>query len=125
MTVIGFLWAIPVPAAFAEVSPWLNWATIAVALAIVYYFTLSVSLGRRRGHRALVALLFIVSWLDTLAWPLWLTCLVIFVVALDRPVHRPRHRRQTALVLQGRPVPADRPALAARRTCTARLGISY
>ena len=23
----------------------------------------------------------IVSWLDTLAWPLWLTCLVIFVVA--------------------------------------------
>ena len=52
MTVIGFLWAIPVPAAFAEISPWLNWATIAIALAIVYYFTLVGHAGHRRGHRA-------------------------------------------------------------------------
>ena len=33
MTVIGFIWAIPVPAAFAAVSPWLNWATITIALS--------------------------------------------------------------------------------------------
>ena len=45
MTVIGFLWSIPVPAAIAAVSPWLNWATISVALAIVYYLTLSFPLG--------------------------------------------------------------------------------
>ena len=30
LTVIGFLWSIPVPAAFTEISPWLNWATIAI-----------------------------------------------------------------------------------------------
>ena len=30
---------------------------------------------------AFVALMFVVRWLDTLAWPLWLTCVVIFVVA--------------------------------------------
>jgi uncharacterized membrane protein YGL010W len=80
MTVIGFLWSIPVPAAFATMSPWLNWATIVVALAIVYYFSLSAKLGIGAAV-ALVALLGVVSWLDTLAWPLWLTCAVIFVVA--------------------------------------------
>ncbi len=28
----------------------------------------------------LIAMLFIVRWLDTLPWPLWATCLAIFVV---------------------------------------------
>jgi uncharacterized membrane protein YGL010W len=80
MTVIGFLWAIPVPTAFAAVSPWLNWGTISVALAVVYYFTLSVPLGIGAAV-GLAVLLGVVSWLDTLAWPLWLTCTVVFVVA--------------------------------------------
>ena len=79
MTVIGFLWAIPVPQAIAEVSPWLNWAVLAVAAAIVFYFRLSVALGIG-ATIGLTALLFAVRWLDTLSWPLWLTCLVIFVV---------------------------------------------
>ncbi len=79
MSVVGFIWAIPVPAAFAEISPLLNWATIVVALAVIYYFTLSVKLGIGAGL-ALVALLGIVSWLGALAWPLWLTCAVIFIV---------------------------------------------
>lgn len=80
MTVVGFLWAIPVPAAFAAVSPWLNWATIATAAAVVYYFSLSPALGVG-ATLGLLVMLGIVSWLDTLSWPLWLTCLVIFVVA--------------------------------------------
>ena len=79
MTVIGFLWSIPVPAAVAEISPWLNFATLFVAAAIVYYFALSVSLGIGAAI-GLGAMLLVVQWLDTLSWPLWLTCLVIFVV---------------------------------------------
>jgi uncharacterized membrane protein YGL010W len=79
MTVIGFIWAIPVPDAFTAISPWLNWATLAVTLAVVYYFTLSITLGIG-AMIGLAILLAIVRWLDTLAWPLWLTCLVIFVV---------------------------------------------
>lgn len=79
VTVIGFLWAIPVPGAAAAVSPWLNFATLAVAVGIVYYFTLSWRLGLGAAA-VLVAMLFIVRWLDTLAWPLWLTCLAIFVI---------------------------------------------
>jgi uncharacterized membrane protein YGL010W len=80
LTVIGFLWSIPVPAAFAEISPWLNWATITVAAAVVYYSTLSIALGvgAAIGLGILVGL---VRLLETLAWPLWLTCLAIFVIA--------------------------------------------
>jgi uncharacterized membrane protein YGL010W len=80
LTVIGFLWSIPVPAAFAEISPWLNWATITVAAAVVYYSTLSIVLGvgAAIGLGILVGL---VRLLETLAWPLWLTCLAIFVIA--------------------------------------------
>ena len=80
LTVIGFLWSIPVPAAFTEISPWLNWATITIALAIVYYFRLSLALGIGAAL-GLSILAYIVRFLDTLAWPLWLTCVVIFVVA--------------------------------------------
>jgi uncharacterized membrane protein YGL010W len=79
LSVMGFIWAIPVPDALAAKSIWLNWATLAVALAIPYYFMLSAPLGVGASI-ALVAMLFMVSWLDTLAWPLWATCLVIFVV---------------------------------------------
>jgi uncharacterized membrane protein YGL010W len=80
LTVVGFLWAIPVPDGFAAVSPWLNWASIGVALWIAYYFLLSPSLGIG-ATLCLVAMLFIVRWMDTLPWPLWLSSLVIFVVA--------------------------------------------
>jgi uncharacterized membrane protein YGL010W len=79
LSVVGFLWALPVPEGIAAISPWLNWATLAVAAAVPYYFLLSPSLGFGAAL-ALVAMLFIVSWLDTLAWPLWATCLLIFVV---------------------------------------------
>jgi uncharacterized membrane protein YGL010W len=79
MTVIGFLWSIPVPSAVDALSPWLNWATLAVALAIVYYFRLSLTLGIG-ATIGLTLLLVLVRWLDTLTWPLWLTCLVIFIV---------------------------------------------
>ncbi len=80
LTVIGFLWSIPVPAAFAEISPWLNWATIAIVAGHRLLLHLSVTLGIGAAI-ALGILAYIVRWLDTLAWPLWLTCLVIFVVA--------------------------------------------
>jgi uncharacterized membrane protein YGL010W len=80
MTVIGFLWAIPVPDSVAALSPWLNWATLIVAAAIVYYVSLSPTLALGAGL-CLTGLLLVVRWLDTLSWPLWLTCLAVFVVA--------------------------------------------
>ena len=43
-SVIAILWVLPTPALF-HATPYLNWATIACALAVVYYLTLSVPLA--------------------------------------------------------------------------------
>ena len=80
LTVIGFLWSIPVPAAFTEIRPGSTGRPSSSSLAIVYYFACRLALGIGAAV-GLGILAYIVRFLDTLAWPLWLTCLVIFVVA--------------------------------------------
>jgi uncharacterized membrane protein YGL010W len=80
LTVVGFLWSIPVPSAFGAVSPWLNWATIGVAVWLLYYLMLSRSLVIGAAL-CLITMLFIVRWMDGFSWPLWATCLTIFVIA--------------------------------------------
>jgi len=80
LSVMGLLWSVPVPAAFAAFSPWLNWATLAAGTAVIYYLVLSPALALG-VLIAFVALLAITGWLAHLPWPLWLTSLVIFVVA--------------------------------------------
>jgi uncharacterized membrane protein YGL010W len=80
LAVMGFLWSAPVPAAFAAVSPWLNWATLAAAAAVIYYLALSPALALG-VLLAFIVMLALVEALEHLPWPLWLTSLVIFVVA--------------------------------------------
>ena len=80
LAVMGFLWSLPVPAAFAALSPWLNWASIAAAAALLYYLALSPRLAAG-VLLAFLALLALTRALSLLAWPLWQTSLVIFVVA--------------------------------------------
>jgi uncharacterized membrane protein YGL010W len=80
LSVMGLLWSLPVPAAFAAASPWLNWATLAAAAAVIYYFALSPALAAG-VLLAFLVLLAVTHSLAQLPWPLWLTSLVIFVVA--------------------------------------------
>jgi uncharacterized membrane protein YGL010W len=80
LSVMGLLWSIPTPQAFVDLSAWLNWATILAALALVYYISLSPALAVGI-FIAFTALLFTVQSLDTLSWPLWASCIVIFIVA--------------------------------------------
>jgi len=80
LSVMGLLWSAPVPAAFSAISPWLNWATLTTAAAVIYYLVLSPSLALG-VLGAFVLLLVIVQALAQLPWPLWLTSVVIFVVA--------------------------------------------
>ena len=79
-SVIGLLWALPTPAAFAQISPALNWGVLFAMAAVVYYFILSVPLGVG-ATLALAALLLLVARLDHVAAPLWAISLAIFVVA--------------------------------------------
>jgi uncharacterized membrane protein YGL010W len=80
LAVMGLLWSIPVPAPFAAISPWLNWATLIAALAVVYYASLSLPLAVGITV-AFVVLFAIVNALLELPWPLWVTSLAIFVAA--------------------------------------------
>ena len=80
IAIIGLLWSIPAPAAFARVAPWLNWGVLFIIAASVYYFVLSVplALGMLLFSAATLALL---SWADGLAVPLWQSSLAVFVIA--------------------------------------------
>jgi uncharacterized membrane protein YGL010W len=80
LSVMGLLWSVPVPGALTQASPWLNWATLVALAALVYYLLLSPSLALG-VMLAFVLLLSITQWLAQLPWPLWLTSLVIFVIA--------------------------------------------
>ena len=80
LSVIGMLWALPRPAAFASVSPYLNWATLAVLAAVIYYLMLSVRLGV--GMLAVSVLMcLLLHALVALPWPVWVTSAVIFAGA--------------------------------------------
>ena len=80
LAVLGLLWSTPVPVAFAGISPWLNWATIAAAATLMYYFALSPSLALGLLF-AFLLLILVTQQLATLPWPLWVTSVVIFVAA--------------------------------------------
>jgi uncharacterized membrane protein YGL010W len=80
LAVMGFLWCVPVPAPFTAVSPWLNWASLTAAAALLYYLVLSPRLAVGVAV-AFLALLGLTRALSELPWPLWQTSAVVFVVA--------------------------------------------
>ena len=80
VSLIGLLWSLPVPRAFLQVSPLLNWGTVVLLAGVVYYLSMSWSLGV--GMMLFVAAVTLsVLWLQQLPWPLWIVCVVLFVVA--------------------------------------------
>ncbi|HEX5340368.1 MAG TPA: Mpo1-like protein [Gammaproteobacteria bacterium] len=80
LSLIGLLWAIPVPAAWAERSPLLNWGVLFIVAALVYYYLLAwkLALGMTLVTAAVIALVHGVSLLSV---PLWLLSVVVFVLA--------------------------------------------
>lgn len=42
---VGLLWSLPIPAAFSEISPVLNWGATFLMATVVYYFIISLSLA--------------------------------------------------------------------------------
>ena len=80
LVILGLVWAIPVPAAFSEIHPYLNWATLAFLFIAVFYIRLSPKL-------AIGLIIFSLSCYGIIAWyeslqvaSLALTCTVLFVI---------------------------------------------
>lgn len=80
-TVVALLWSLPFPLTL-EGSPLpINWATVVLVLAQIYYFRLSIRLGLGLLIYN-VAMLAIAAWVDSHApWPLWQVALALFVLA--------------------------------------------
>lgn len=80
VSVIGLLWILPVPQNLRIGSRWLNWATVAMLAALIYYFLVSARLAL--GMIPVFAgMSLAVLWLAQLPWPLWWSCAAIFVAA--------------------------------------------
>jgi uncharacterized membrane protein YGL010W len=58
---VGVLSSLPVPAAMAQLSPVVDWGTLFVMAAIVYYFIMSITL-------ALGMLPFVIALIASIAW---------------------------------------------------------
>jgi uncharacterized membrane protein YGL010W len=56
--VLAILWVVPTPGFFRGV-PYLNWATIVCALAVIYYLTLSIPLAIGMALFSLVAIVIV------------------------------------------------------------------
>lgn len=66
---VGLLWSLPVPAEFASISPVVNWGSVFLMAAVVYYFIISVPLAI--GMLPFVAgVLAIQLWLGDSSWSL-------------------------------------------------------
>ena len=79
-TVVAFLWSIPVPA-LLDFSPYVNWATVALALMVVYYVMLSVPLAIGMLVFSLFCIGDILIYQSITSIPLWQTALGLFVIA--------------------------------------------
>lgn len=80
LSLLGMLWAVPVPAFFVQLSPVLNWATLVMILALVYYFFLSLPLAI--GMTLVMALfLAVLRTIDASGIPLLYASIAVFVAA--------------------------------------------
>ena len=84
VSLLGLIWSIPVPEALSQFNiagiP-INWATAFISLAMVYYFSLSVSLAI--GMLVVVFVLTSIGYLlaTFIPLPLWGTSLLLFTLA--------------------------------------------
>ena len=80
-TIVALLWSIPFPLAINLPGIPVNWATIMLALAQIYWFRLSLKLGLGLllYNVLMIQLTMIVPKLSS--WPLWQLALALFVIA--------------------------------------------
>jgi len=81
LSLLGLIWSIPFPLTFSVGPVPVNWATLFIAAAMIYYFSLSVTLAF--GMFAVTGLLMAIGYLiaTQTGVELWISSLIIFTVA--------------------------------------------
>ena len=84
LSLLGLIWSIPVPAFLTAITIGpiaFNWALVLIVFALIYYFSLSISLAI--GMLAVIGFLLCIGYLlaTQIPLPLWATSIIIFVLA--------------------------------------------
>lgn len=79
-SLLGVLWSLPVPAAFVEISPLMNWGMLFILASVVYYFIMSIPLAIGM-LLVIVPMIGLLQWASGLSVPLWALSLTVFVIA--------------------------------------------
>jgi len=78
---VGLLWSLPVPGAFEEISPALNWGSTFLMAATVYYFIISMPLAIGMLPFVFGVATLQIRLLDS-PWPLARTAALLFAISL-------------------------------------------
>lgn len=81
-TIVALLWEIPTPATFADI-PYLNWATLALAMTVIYYAMLSwtLAIGMVLFTVACFGLINAYEAAPVFGLPLWQFAVAVFIIA--------------------------------------------
>ena len=80
LSLLGLLWSVSLPSEFTGLPFSINWAIVVIALALIYYSLISLSLTF--GMLIVTsAMLFVLDLLSELQVSLWLISVIVFVLA--------------------------------------------
>ncbi len=79
LVVFGLLWELPQPQWLADI-PVLNWGILATLPVMLFYYRLSPALAKGLGLFTLACLLFLLAYESLWETPLWISCIVGFVI---------------------------------------------
>ena len=80
-SVLGFIWALPVPEGWDDSVPWFNWSLAAIVLVTAFYAWLSYTLAIGLLGFMTVCHTILLRLEARAPWPVWQICLVVFVLA--------------------------------------------
>jgi uncharacterized membrane protein YGL010W len=81
LSLIALLWSIPVPEWVSEISPYLNFGTLMIALSLLFYIRLSIPLALGMLLFSLLVIGTIVAYVNSGLTELWVAALTVFVLA--------------------------------------------
>lgn len=79
MTVIGLLWSVPFPA--VNLPNYVNWATLLLVPALIFYFRLSLIVGFGMTATSIVMVLFVAWWESNITMSVLVMSVTVFVIA--------------------------------------------
>jgi uncharacterized membrane protein YGL010W len=81
VSVMGFVWSLPVPEAWLEEVPWFNWVLVAMALVMVFYVRLSPALSAGLLFFMSIGYMVVVLLALYARWPVWTISVAAFALA--------------------------------------------